>query len=473
MVFSSPMFLFLFLPVVLVIHLLIKVEYRNLLLLVVSLLFYSLGEPQFVVLMVISIVINYFYGLLVAKKYKDTTRKLVLFFAIVTNLGMLIFYKYINFIVDNFNIMFHVNFYLEPIPLPLGISFYTFHSLSYVIDIYRRKSEPQKNLFDLALYISFFPQLVAGPIVRYHDIAKQLKTRILSLEHINQGFQRFILGLGKKVLIANPLGLVADQIFAQNTQELTTGAAWLGIICYTLQIYFDFSGYSDMAIGLARIFGFSFLENFNYPYIAKNIVGFWRRWHISLSNWFRDYLYIPLGGNRVSSVRVYLNLVIVFFCTGFWHGASWNFVFWGLFHGFFMLLERSPLGKLLDKMWAPFQHAYVLLVVMVGWIFFKANDFQHAIAYIKTMVGLNKNSMYSSMYYLDKELITVIILAIIGATPLLKMLLSYGESWLDRKNSKYQILKLFFIVITGSIILLLVSAALASQTYNPFIYFRF
>ncbi|MEK5469449.1 MBOAT family O-acyltransferase [Paenibacillus sp. FSL P2-0089] len=473
MVFSSPLFLFLFLPIVLVLHFFIKVEYRNFLLLVVSLLFYSWGEPQFVVLMIISVIMNYFYGLLVAK-YRDTTGKLVMFFAIVTNIGLLVFFKYINFIVDNFNIIFNSEVYLDPIALPLGISFYTFHSLSYVIDIYRRKSEPQRNLFDLALYISFFPQLVAGPIVRYHDIAKQLKTRLISLKNVNQGFQRFIYGLGKKVLIANPLGSVADQIFSQNTQDLTSGAAWLGIICYTLQIYFDFSGYSDMAIGLAKMFGFSFLENFNYPYIAKNIRGFWRRWHMSLSNWFRDYLYIPLGGSRVSNFRVYLNLLIVFFCTGLWHGASWNFIFWGLFHGFFMLLERSPLGKLMDRMWAPFQHAYTLLVVMVGWIFFRANDFQYAIAYLKTMIGFNGDvGIYNIGYYLDNELIFVVILAFIGATPLLKILLNHYQSILDMGNSKYQITKLLFIVITEIVVLLLVSAALASQTYNPFIYFRF
>lgn len=480
LVFSSPIFLFLYLPVVLLIHFLLKLEYRNTFLLTVSLIFYSWGEPKLTVLMVFSIILNYLFGLLVEHYNESRGAKVILALAVITNLGLLLYYKYINFFVDNINGLFNTDFFIEPIDLPLGISFYTFHSLSYVVDIYRRKSTAQKNMFDLALYISFFPQLVAGPIVRYHDIQTQLENRLIVLSDSVKGFRRFLIGLGKKVLIANPLGLVADGIFALDHANLNPGLAWIGIICYSLQIYFDFSGYSDMAIGIAKVFGFNFLENFNYPYIAKNIQDFWRRWHISLSNWFRDYLYIPLGGNRISISRTYINLLIVFFCTGFWHGSSWSFVIWGLFHGLFLIFERMGLRVLLERLWSPLQHAYTLLIIMVGWIFFRAENLEHAVQYLSTMFGLSGDVTWhvSVFDFVNTEAAIAIAAGVIGSSPYLITSIRKLERHLHKLDENKSGMFAFSAFNIGRIlfyisIFVLVSMSLANQTYNPFIYFRF
>ncbi|MBM3579411.1 MAG: MBOAT family protein [Alphaproteobacteria bacterium] len=432
--------------------------YKNALLLAASLIFYAWGEAQYLVLLLVSIVANYFFGLRIAKSKREIS------LAIAFNLLLLAYFKYANFIAANLPFEIH----LDKIHLPIGISFFTFHAISYLVDIYRQKCTPQKNIFDLALYIAFFPQLVAGPIVRYNFIERYLTKRRYSWFFVAYGIRRFIIGLGKKVIIANPLGEVADAIFALSGSEMSTELAWIGIICYTLQIYFDFSGYSDMALGLARVFGFRFPENFNYPYISCSIREFWRRWHISLSAWFRDYVYISLGGNRVPLPRQYFNLVLVFFLCGLWHGASWNFVIWGMFHGVFLMIESSPWCQTLKcqtlKCLTPF---YVMMVVMIGWVFFRSPDLAHAAGYLHKM-----------FFFADAEISIHVLrlitshfawmalgLALLGFSPLVKNI----SLKLIRLNKNFLlILDLFLLVV-----LVLAVIRLSATTHNPFIYFQF
>lgn len=483
MVFSSPLFLYLFLPVVLGLYFLLRKELRNWILLIASIFFYAWGEQEFVLIILVSIALNHIFGLLLAWFPDPQRRKLVLVLAVIVNIGLLAYYKYANFLVDNLNVVLAAlqlqPVEIEPIHLPLGISFFTFQALSYVVDVYRRDTQVQKNLFLTALYISLFPQLVAGPIVRYHDVASQLVSRFVTHEKFANGIRRFIIGLGKKVLIANIVAVPADQIFSLPTDQLTPGLAWLGVICYTLQIYFDFSGYSDMAIGLGLMFGFRFLENFNYPYISQSIQEFWRRWHISLSNWFRDYLYIPLGGNRRSPSRIYFNLIVVFFLCGLWHGASWNFVIWGLYHGVFLVIERLGFGKWLAHRWQPIRHLYVMLVVMIGWVFFRAETLDSAWSIIAAMAGVTQavGLEYSVIMYLNAELVLALVAAVIGSTPLLNYLAQWRNSiivskpnkvvfWLDGGFSAAGIIALVLIFLASSM-------QLAAGTHNPFIYFRF
>lgn len=474
MVFSSVIFIFCFLPIVLALYAVINPKYRNLLLLIASLLFYYWGAKEFTLLLIISSLSNYLFGLSIDKS-EGTRRKVLLVIAIILNLGVLGIFKYFNFFMDNMNsvltqILHILPVQFRPIALPVGISFFTFHELSYVIDIYRKKVVPTKSFKDLTLYIAFFPQLIAGPIVRYIDIHKQLVERIHSSEKFVKGVERFILGLSKKVLIANPVGSVVDQIFSMPPSEFSQGVAILGIVCYTLQIYFDFSGYSDMAIGLAKMFGFDFLENFNYPYIATSIKDFWRRWHISLSTWFKDYLYIPLGGNKISPKRTYINLLIVFFLTGLWHGAAWNFVFWGLLHGFFLILERGKFGVLLDKLPNVVKHVYTLSVVMLAWVFFRAENFAYAMRYIKTTLGFGSHAarVVPMNAFVDNYLLVVILAGMICSTPILpyikEKLLSFNKFLTPIKLNAYAgLLSLFLLDIL----------TLSTSTYNPFIYFRF
>lgn len=483
MLFSSIIFLFLFLPIVLSLYFLLPgIKPRNSWLIFASLFFYAWGEKFFVIAMLISIIGNYYLGLWV-DRYKDKSRQ-ILILAIVFNLGLLFVYKYLNFIVDNIN--FSLGYFnLQPVKLrvghlPAGISFFTFHALSYVIDIYQKTALVQKDLGKLTLYISFFPQLIAGPIIRYHDIDSQLSERVVTAEDLAEGVRRFIIGLGKKVLIANVIAEPTDQIFMIPASGLTPSLAWLGIIGYTLQIYFDFSGYSDMAIGLARMFGFHFLENFNYPYISKSIREFWRRWHISLSNWFRDYLYIPLGGNRCSPVRNYFNLVTVFFLCGLWHGASWNFIVWGLFHGIFLVLERLPVMSWIDSTWAPLRHGYALLVIMIGWVFFRTETLDNATTFLKAMFGYAQGdgSAYNIRMYLNPEFCLILILGIIGSTPVFPFILKLRDRILSSQPLKSYSNPLTgsFLVTGGaflSFVFVVSVAKLASGTYNPFIYFRF
>lgn len=472
MVFSSTVFLFIFLPLVLIINFLLKRRYRNFFLLLASLVFYAWGEGILVVLMLFSIAINYSSGIAISFFLGKRPRvsQGLLGIAIAANLALLMYYKYANFLVD---ILQDIGLYLDydhkSIMLPIGISFFTFQGISYLVDVFRKETEVQQNLFHLGLYISFFPQLIAGPIVRYHDIAEEIKERQTDISLFAEGTIRFIRGLAKKVIIANSAALIADQVFSLPGEELSVISAWLGILCYTLQIYFDFSGYSDMAIGLGKMLGFNFKENFNYPYISRSIQEFWRRWHISLSTWFRDYLYIPLGGNRKGIGRTYFNLFIVFFITGLWHGASWNFIFWGLFHGFFLILERS---KALNTIKWPIilQHGYVLIVVIVGWVFFRSETMTASVAYLESMIGLSPGTDLTALIYMNPYAISMLLLALLFSMPIRV----WSNEFVAKKKSEnlnfvFQIgIYLFY---TGLLVLSIIE--LAQSSYNPFIYYRF
>ncbi len=483
MVFSSPLFLFLFLPVVLGLHLLFRgVLARNLLLLLVSIVFYAWGEVYFVWLILASTLVNYLFGLWMHQHQGNPRSKFILALAISLNLSVLVFFKYANFLVENLNLVladFRLEpFHLRPVHLPIGISFFTFHALSYVVDIYRRERQADQNPINVALYIFFFPQLIAGPIIRYGFIAKEIVQRTVSLEGFAEGIRRFVLGLAKKVLIANVLAVPVDAIFKLPASEVTSGLAWLAAICYTLQIYFDFSGYSDMAIGLGRMFGFHFPENFNYPYIARSLKDFWARWHISLSTWFRDYLYIPLGGNRGSAMRTGFNLLTVFLLCGLWHGASWAFVVWGLFHGVFLVLERTRFGSWLRKLPVPVQHGYTLLVVVISWMFFRAETFSGALTFLAAMGGAGAAVPGKPLaLYVNHHLLTALVAGVIFALPVwkwlhqIKLRLTAPEA--SRVAMAAQRAGAFAEPLVLLVLLVLSAAALAAGTYNPFIYFRF
>ena len=482
MVFSSVTFLFYFLPLVPVLYWLSGKKGRNLLLLAASLFFYAWGEGIYLLLMLTSIAVNYGGGRLIGNGRSVSSRKGWLAGAILLNLLILGFFKYANFITDNINIVASIidlpTINLTPVRLPIGISFFTFQALSYLIDVYQKKVAPQKNCINLALYISLFPQLIAGPIVRYHDIAEEIQSRSIRLDDLAQGIERFIFGLSKKLLLANPMGAVADQIFALPGSELTTPVAWLGGICYTLQIYFDFSGYSDMAIGLGRLFGFHFLENFNYPYISKSIREFWKRWHISLSSWFRDYVYIPLGGNRSGTFRTGANLVIVFFLCGLWHGAAWTFVIWGLYHGFFLVLERTPASTLLAKIWPPVRIIVTLLIVIIGWVLFRSESLHGAIQYLLTMAGQGVTADTNPISnYLDAKVQFELVMALLFALPVYPLISRLKTSLLNRMEGKTHLAidgSLYFFKLTAMTALCYFSIiSLAAGVYNPFIYFRF
>lgn len=475
MVFSSTVFLFIFLPAVLIGYTAAPRVLKNLLLLVASMFFYAWGEGFFVVVMVASIATNYGFGLAVDRFQSEWARKCALACAVIVNLGLLVAYKYTNFLIENLNgvlAMFGAT-PLEnaPVHLPIGISFFTFQAMSYVIDVYRRDAHVQRNPFNIALYISLFPQLIAGPIVRYQDVARQINERRVTIDGFSYGVQRFIIGLGKKVLIANTVAVPADAIFGLPTGELTTGLAWLGIVSYTLQIYFDFSGYSDMAIGLGHMFGFRFMENFNYPYISQSITEFWRRWHISLSTWFRDYLYIPIGGNRGGAIRTYVNLVIVFFLCGLWHGASWTFVAWGFFHGAFLVIERMGFGRALQRVPLPVRSTYTLLVVLVGWVFFRAETFAGATAYLAAMFGFAAgDGVHENVaMHLDYLVLVAIIAGAIGSTPIWPKI---GASVNSVTGPTLAGLSTVRVAALVSILIACV-LQLGASTHNPFIYFRF
>jgi len=479
MVFSSPTFLFLFLPILLAVYLLVGSRLKNFVLLIASLFFYAWGEGWFVLIMLGSITANYVLGILIEANRDRALGFWLIAAAVAGNLLLLISFKYANFIADNvagsLGFLGIPSVELAPIHLPIGISFFTFQAMSYVIDIYRGTNQSQKNPINLALYISLFPQLIAGPIVRYHDIAGQLSSRSVGVEDFSIGIRRFIIGFAKKMIIANPLGEMGDRIFALPAAEISPEVAWLGILFYALQIYFDFSGYSDMAIGLGRMLGFRFLENFNYPYISQSIQEFWRRWHISLSNWFRDYLYIPLGGNRSGNFRTYFNLVTVFVLCGFWHGASWNFLIWGLIHGAFLVIERLGVGKLLDLLPRIFRHVYVLFVVTIAWVFFRVETLPEAFAYLASMFDLGSSpAKYSDLgtYYNDTILFTLA-LGLIFSSPLIPW---FGgrvrEMDILQRTSTRTVLDLA--VVSGYVAVFFLGLTyLAAGTYNPFIYFRF
>ena len=485
MVFSSTIFLFLFLPLLLPLYLLAGRWGRNYVLLLGSLFFYYWGETVYVLLMLFSISINYGFGLLIdARQHRGKDGRIFLIAALCLNIGLLAFFKYANFFIDNLNTLTMLigisPVEMAPVHLPIGISFFTFQAMSYVVDLYRGEVKAEKNPFNVALYISLFPQLIAGPIVRYHDISQQIRCRQTRLEDIVSGSRRFIIGLGKKVLIANVLGRTADYIFSLPTDRVPMGLAWIGACAYTLQIYYDFSGYSDMAIGLGRMFGFHFLENFQYPYTARSIREFWRRWHISLSTWFRDYLYIPLGGSRGSAWRTRFNLITVFFLCGLWHGASWTFVTWGLFHGLFLALERTPFGsRLLPKTPRPLRHLYVMLVVIAGWVIFRADNISYGVSYIGAMCNPLTPFLYNSQIFLciNNEFWFIFIIAIIASAPVYRLLESGLQNMTRRSLPLYaSIIKpCAYIANTCFLALVLVYsiASILGGAYNPFLYFRF
>ena len=472
MVFSSLVFLFVFLPIVLVLYYLSGKKYRNYLLLLASLFFYAWGEPTYVVIMLISIGANYLCGLLVDEKRADKVRVAGVVISVIFNICMLGVFKYSGFFVKNINAAFNTSLPVPEIALPLGISFFTFQAMSYVVDVYRKDAKVQKNIFDLSLYISLFPQLVAGPIVRYQTVANQIEEREHNIIKFGDGVRRFIIGLGKKVLLSNSLGMLADSVFGMQTYQLTIVSTWLGILAYSLQIFFDFSGYSDMAIGLGKMFGFEFLENFNYPYISQSASEFWRRWHISLGSWFRDYVYFPLGGSRRGNVRTYINLFIVWFLTGFWHGASWTFIAWGLYFGLLIGMEKSYLGKLLNKVPRFVRHIYLLLVVMIGWVFFRADSFSYSIEFIKNMFFMGTNVIFDGVAasYIN-DYWFVLVLSMIFCMPIVdwfRRKIEVANDKILESNISYV---LNSVVYTG--ILLIVIFKLVNSTYNPFLYFRF
>ena len=469
MVFSSVTFLCIFFPIVFLLHAVLpNGKMRNAALILASLLFYAYGEPVYVILLLVSVALNYLFGLGVAGRKK----KAVLTAAVIVNIGLLFVFKYAGFFVSSLNSLLPGSAAL-PVPklsLPIGISFYTFQALSYVIDVYRGQTEVQRKFFRLLLYVSFFPQLIAGPIVKYHDIEKEIATRNAAVDDIFSGLTRFSIGLGKKVLIANTMAYAADTIFAMPASNVGLLASWVGAIAYVLQIYFDFSGYSDMAIGLGRMFGFHFLENFNYPYISDSIREFWRRWHISLSTWFRDYLYIPLGGNRKGRTRTIINKYIVFFCTGFWHGANWTFLIWGLFHGTLQMCEEKHWIPV-HRGWRVFNHIYTLLMVTVGFVIFRADTMGQAGTMLAAMFGFGSKNSYGFVQaaaLLSPYMIVVLLCAIIGCTPLPKLL---SARW--KKTSAGQAVGEFALMGLSIVLLGLSLMALAAESYNPFIYFRF
>ncbi len=465
MLFSSISFLYYFLPCVLIIYFCTPKKFKNIILLLSSLLFYFYGEPVYILVMIGSIISGYIHGLLI-NKYKKY-KKIFLITSITISLGLLILFKYSNFIIDNINSIFNAKFALLNLALPIGISFYTFQILSYVIDVYNEKVAVQKSLIKLATYVSLFPQLIAGPIVRYSDIEKELSNRTHSFENMALGIRRFVIGLAKKILIANQLGEISN-IFLQ-TDETSVIFYWMYGIAFCLQIYFDFSAYSDMAIGLGKMFGFHFLENFNYPYISKSITEFWRRWHISLSTWFRDYVYIPLGGNRVGKLKLLRNIFVVWCLTGIWHGANWTFIIWGLMFGILLIIEKIFLLKALDKIPKIFRHIYVLFVVMISFIIFNATDIRQAIYQIKGLFGVNGETIINSytLYYL-KSYLVIFIIAIIGSTPLLKNIIEK----LKQRSKINKIINLFEPIAIMAL-LLISTAYLVDNSYNPFLYFRF
>ncbi|MCB0633686.1 MAG: MBOAT family protein [Saprospiraceae bacterium] len=476
MLFSSLIFLYVFLPLVLLLILISPRTWHNAILLFASLVFYAWGGVSYSLILIGSIGMNYYLGIAIGRATLPGTKGRWLGVGITLNLLLLGIFKYTHFLINN------INSYLPPgqqlhlgkILLPLGISFYTFQAISYLMDVYHGRNTVQRNLPDLALYIALFPQLIAGPIVRYHDIAHQLKERRMQWALFSSGVERFILGLGKKVLLANNFAPLVDDIFAIAPENLDTLTAWTGLLFYSLQIYFDFSGYSDMAIGLGRMFGFRIPENFNFPYIARSIREFWRRWHISLSQWFRDYLYIPLGGNRKGVRRTYINLFIVFLLTGLWHGASWNFVVWGLIHGCFMVLERLGLERLLLRLGAGFGHLYTLTVIGLSWVFFRAPSLSHALDYVGALFGrpAATQSEFDLPRYLSPEVWIALAFGLLAATPLFRELHQRINQLVDDRNA---LLTGYDLLTSAGLLLifLICSMYLASSAYNPFIYYRF
>ena len=466
MVFSSTIFLCVYLPLVLLGYYICPKKGKNLFLLIVSLIFYAWGEPKYVFLMIFSILVNYVFGLLMDKHRENKKRlKLLLVISVIIDLGLLSVFKYTDFIITNINSVFGAGFDLLNIALPIGISFYTFQAMSYTIDVYRDDVRVQRNLIDFGMYITMFPQLIAGPIVRYSDVQDQLAVRNVTAADFSEGIMRFVVGLGKKVLLANQMGAVWTQIYALGG-DISALMAWTGAAAYTFQIYFDFSGYSDMAIGLGRMFGFKFPENFRYPYESVSITDFWRRWHITLSTWFKEYLYIPLGGNRRGLARQALNLLIVWTLTGFWHGAGWNFVMWGLYYFVILFVEKLFLLKALDKLPRLFRHAYALLLIVIGWVIFASDDVSVMLPYLGSMFGANGALGGMDVYTLLTRA-ALMVICCVASTELPKRLFVTAAGKMNEKAA-------FTIKSVLTLALLALSVVfLIGDSYNPFLYFRF
>lgn len=468
MIFSSLLFIYLFLPLTIVIYYLSPKKIRNTIILILSLIFYGWGEPIYIFLMIFSILIEYLGAILIAKNRNNKDKSKFIFITVlVINISMLVFFKYYGFIIDNINSIFKTSLRIKTLPLPLGISFYTFKLISYLVDVYNKKVKVQKNIINFGAYISMFPQLISGPIVQYSAIEKELNNRKETISKFGLGIEQFIIGLGKKVLIANNIGLLWSDIKALPSSELSILTAWIGIIAFTLQIYYDFSGYSDMAIGLCRMLGFTSIENFNYPYISSSITEFWRRWHISLSSWFRDYIYIPLGGNRRGMAIQIRNIFIVWFTTGLWHGASWNFIIWGLYFGVVIFIEKIFLLKILNKLPKIVGNIYTMLLVIISWVFFDMDSLKGALSYIGVMFGRSQNIIYDnlSMYLLNTNLV-ILVLAIIGATPIVKNIINFLKI-------RLKIPGIIIVVVFFSLILIISTAYLVNESYSPFLYFKF
>ena len=467
MVFSSLLFIFVFLPTILCVYYLSPRFLKNSIIVIASLIFYAWGEPIYILLMLFISVFDYVNGLMIDKYIeKKTICRVVLLISLIVNLGILGFFKYYGFLINNINATLDLNIAVVDLPLPIGISFYTFQSISYIVDVYLGKVKAQKNIISYATFVTMFPQLVAGPIIKYIDVVKQIENRKESIALFGEGAMLFIIGLSKKVLLANNIGIVWQNIKSCPMEEISVLSAWIGIIAFTFQIYFDFSGYSDMARGLGKMFGFQLMQNFNYPYISKSITEFWRRWHISLSSWFKEYVYIKLGGNRVGSLKLYRNLFIVWFLTGFWHGASWNFIVWGLYFGVFISIEKIFLLKWFENKPAFIGHIYTLIVVVVGWVFFEFKNILQGISFIKIMFGFSSVFIdTNALYYIYTNAILFITL-VICSTPLPKNIVM-------KCQEKMRIANDIAVPLIFPMLLFFCTAYLVNLSYNPFLYFRF
>jgi len=471
MVFSSTVFLFRFLPIFFILYFMVPGRMKNIILLLGSLFFYAWGEPVYVLLMLFSTVSDYVHGRILGNLRKKDLRGLVLASSIIINLLVLGFFKYADFLIQTINGLAGTSFALLNLPLPIGISFYTFQTMSYTIDCYRGKVKPQRDFFDFAVFVTMFPQLIAGPIVKYAQVEKQLRDRKPDIIQISYGCKRFVIGLAKKVLLANNLGILWTQVSARDFGEVSVLMAWLGIIAFTLQIYFDFSGYSDMAIGLGACLGFSFPENFNYPYIATSVTDFWRRWHMSLSGWFREYVYIPLGGNKKGAVKQIRNILIVWMLTGIWHGAGWNFFVWGLWFAFWLIMEKLWIRKLQEHLPKESGHIYTLLIVIIGWVLFEVSSLKEGIRYLSAMFGVNGAGLYDrEALYMGLEYLVLFVIAVVACTPIARKLgHKMSQSITGYGLAIYRVLE----KVLPAVLLILSLAYIVDATYNPFLYFRF
>ena len=478
MLFSSMIFLSVFLPVVLVGYYFLSKEKRLYWLLLASLFFYSWGEPKNVAIMLLVCLVNYIGAIIISKVNSRRKRLAVLICDVSLTLFALVYFKYFNFLLSNINIVFQQSFEVRNIVMPLGISFFIFQTLSYVIDVYRKEVEPQISFYKLTLYISFFPQLIAGPIVQYHDIVHDIEHNNCEFSDVVYGVRRFIIGLGKKVLIANQLGEIADNIFNSGFTYVDMPVAWIGALCYSLQLFYDFSGYSDMAIGMGQMLGFKFPENFNYPYMSKSITEFWKRWHITLGQWFKEYVYIPLGGNRKGLEVQIVNLFIVWSLTGLWHGAGWNFLIWGLYYFVILLMEKLFLHKLLDKLPGIFSHIYSIFIIVVGWVIFACDNFDKLGIYIKALFGVGVSVVKGTDIYLCYTNAILFIILIFASTNIPVKLISFVKKKLMLKLKGFMSafcknIGFWCCAIYYFIILALSIALIIGETYNPFLYFRF